>query len=129
MPRLRRAPRAVRARDVYDVPRGGEHVELARVGERHAGAPVLRLVGDAGRAAVDVYHVRRAAHEETRVTKRVLFTRLCAVADAIQAECVRGVDFSPHQLALEAILDGLDVLIDDVIDMRTETLEEDDAHG
>lgn len=59
------------------------------------------------------------------MTKRDLFQALCEVTDALQAECVR-VCFSPHKLALEALVDRLDVLIDDVIAMRTETLEEDD---
>lgn len=70
--------------------------------------------------------VRRGAHAETRMTKLALFQRLCSLADALQEECVR-VDFSPHKIALEAIVDRLDVLIDDIIEMRTEILEDDDA--
>jgi hypothetical protein len=49
------------------------------------------------------------------VTTRDLFTRLCAVADALQAECVR-LDFSPHKLALEAIRERLDRVIDQILD-------------
>lgn len=49
------------------------------------------------------------------MTKRQLFTRLCELADALQAECVR-VDFSPHKLALEALVERLDVLIDQVLE-------------
>lgn len=59
------------------------------------------------------------------MTKLSLFQALCSLADALQDECVR-VDFSPHKLALEAILDRLDVLIDDVLCMHTETIGEDD---
>ena len=51
------------------------------------------------------------------MTKLSVFQRLCSLADAIQAECVR-VDFSPHKLALEAIVERLDVLIDDVLEER-----------
>lgn len=58
------------------------------------------------------------------MTKLALFQALCEIADALQAECVR-VDFSPHKIALEAITDRLDVLIDDVLEMQTETLEDD----
>jgi len=49
------------------------------------------------------------------VTKRRLFTDLCELADALQAECVR-VDFSPHKLALEAITERVDVLIDHILE-------------
>jgi len=49
------------------------------------------------------------------MTKRQLFVDLCEVADAIQAECVR-VEFSPHKLALEAICERLDVVIDTVLE-------------
>ena len=49
------------------------------------------------------------------MTKHALFTRLCSLADALQEECVR-VDFSPHKLALEAITERVDTLIDEVLD-------------
>lgn len=49
------------------------------------------------------------------MTKRTLFTRLCELADALQEECVR-VDFSPHKLALEAITERVDTLIDTLLD-------------
>jgi hypothetical protein len=62
---------------------------------------------------VDVSDVRRG--KETRMTKRALFSALCEVADALQAEGVR-LDFSPHTLALEAICARLDVLIDQILE-------------
>ena len=49
------------------------------------------------------------------MTRKTLFSALCAVADALQAECAR-IDFSPHKLALEAIVESLDVLIDTVLE-------------
>jgi len=49
------------------------------------------------------------------MTKRALFTCLCELADALQAEAAR-LDFSPHTLALEAIVERLDVLIDTVLE-------------
>ena len=49
------------------------------------------------------------------MTKLSLFQALSSLADALQAECVR-VDFSPHKLALEALVDRLDVLIDEVLE-------------
>jgi hypothetical protein len=75
---------------------------------------VLRLVGTAGGAPLDLPDVRRGA-QETRMTKLSLFQALCSLADALQAECVR-VDFSPHTIALEAIVDSVDRLIDTVLD-------------
>jgi len=53
--------------------------------------------------------------EEARLTRKTLFSALCAVADALQAECAR-VDFSPHKLALEAICERIDTLIDQVLE-------------
>ena len=49
------------------------------------------------------------------MTKKALFSALCAVADALQAECVR-LDISPHTLALEAIVESLDVLLDQILE-------------
>ena len=49
------------------------------------------------------------------MTKLSLFQALCSLADALQAECVR-LDCSPATLALEAIVEQLDVLIDDVLE-------------
>jgi hypothetical protein len=49
------------------------------------------------------------------MTKRRLFTTLCQLADTLQEECVR-VDFSPHKLALEEIVERLDMLIDEVLE-------------
>jgi hypothetical protein len=49
------------------------------------------------------------------VTKHTLFTALCEVADALQDECVR-LDFSPAKIALEAIVERLDVVIDTVLE-------------
>lgn len=63
---------------------------------------------------MDVPNVRDGAREAP-VTKRDLFDALCAVADALQDECVR-VDFSPHKLALEAIVERVDVLIDQILE-------------
>jgi len=49
------------------------------------------------------------------VTKRQLFVDLCELADALQAEGDR-LCFSPHKLALEAICERLDVVIDTVLE-------------
>jgi len=49
------------------------------------------------------------------MTKLDLFHALCQVADALQAEGVR-IDFSPHKLALEAITERIDVLIDTILE-------------
>ena len=49
------------------------------------------------------------------MTRKMLFSALCAVADALQDECVR-VDVSPHTLALEAIVERLDVVIDQILE-------------
>lgn len=49
------------------------------------------------------------------MTPLYLFKALCGLADALQAECIEG-DVSPHKLALEAIVQRLDVLIDAVVD-------------
>lgn len=49
------------------------------------------------------------------MTKRRLFAELCAITDALQEEGAR-LDFSPHKLALEAIRERLDVLIDQVLE-------------
>ena len=49
------------------------------------------------------------------MTKRGLFEALCEVADALQAEGDR-LCFSPHKLALEAICERLDVVIDTVLE-------------
>ena len=84
---------------------------------------VLRLVGHAhAHAALALPDVRTHAYAGAQpswrtapVTKRTLFTRLCELADALQEECVR-VDFSPHKLALEAITERIDALIDEVLD-------------
>ena len=59
------------------------------------------------------------------MTKLCLFSSLCSLADALQAECVR-VDFSPHKLALEALVDRLDVLIDKILE---EGIQRDDPPG
>lgn len=59
------------------------------------------------------------------MTKRQLFSSLCEVADALQEECVR-VDFSPHKIALEAVVDRLDVVIDQVLE---EGIHEEETHG
>jgi predicted RNA-binding protein len=76
---------------------------------------VLRLVGTAGGAAVDVPDVRGGAREETHVTKKTLFSALCEVADALHEECTR-IDFSPHKIALEQAVERLDVIIDEVLE-------------
>ena len=47
--------------------------------------------------------------------KRELFTALCDVTNALQAECER-LRFSPHKLALEAITERLDGVIDQVLE-------------
>ena len=49
------------------------------------------------------------------MTKRQLFQQLCDLADALEDECDR-VDVSPHQLALEQVVERLDVLIDAVLE-------------
>ena len=59
------------------------------------------------------------------MTKRQLFAGLCELADALQGECVR-VDFSPHKLALEAIVERLDVLIDQILE---EGVVEEEKHA
>lgn len=79
-----------------------------------AGAPVLRVVGVARLAPLDVPDVRRRP-KETRVTKKTLFRALCELANALQDACVR-VDFSPHTIALEATLERLDRVIDQVLE-------------
>lgn len=60
------------------------------------------------------------------MTKRCLFKALCEVADALQEECVR-LDFSPHKLALEAICERLDVVIDTVLEEGVH--EEEEPHA
>ena len=60
------------------------------------------------------------------MTKKTLFSALCELADALQAECVAW-DFSPHKLALEAICERVDVLIDTVLEEGVH--EEDETHG
>lgn len=62
------------------------------------------------------------------MTKKYLFGALCEVADALQAECVR-IDFSPHKLALEAITERLDVVIDEVLEATSLDEKEDETHG
>ncbi len=59
------------------------------------------------------------------MTKLALFQALAELADVLQAECVR-VDFSPHKLALEALTDRLDVIIDQVLE---EGVQEEEPHG
>lgn len=49
------------------------------------------------------------------MTRGSLFQRLCAVADALEAECERCV-CSAHWLALTAVLKHVDALIDEVTD-------------
>lgn len=60
------------------------------------------------------------------MTKLALFTKLCDVADALQEECVR-LDFSPHKLALEAITERLDVVIDAVLEATSLDEKEDET--
>lgn len=46
---------------------------------------------------------------------KALCEALCAITDALAAECQR-LRFSPHKLALEAIRERLDVLLDALLD-------------
>ena len=64
--------------------------------------------------------------EETRMTRRCLFTALAEVATTLQAECAR-ICFSPHQIALTAIVERLDVIIDQILEEGVH--EEDEPHG
>lgn len=57
------------------------------------------------------------------MTKRTLCAQLCVIADALQAECAR-LDFSPHKLALEAITERLDRVIDDILEAKSLDEEE-----
>lgn len=60
------------------------------------------------------------------MTKKALFGALCAIADALQAACVR-LDFSPHTIALEATAERLDVLIDQGLEATS--LDEEEEGG
>lgn len=60
------------------------------------------------------------------MTKQALFTQLCDITTALAAEAER-LRFSPHKLALEALRERLDVVIDQVLEEGVQ--EEDDTHG
>lgn len=49
------------------------------------------------------------------MTTHSLFTRLCDVVNALQAEGAR-LRFSPHKLVLENIVTRLDALLDQIVD-------------
>jgi hypothetical protein len=49
------------------------------------------------------------------MTQRTLFTQLCAITTDLAAECER-LRFSPHKLALEALRERLDGVIDQILD-------------
>jgi hypothetical protein len=59
------------------------------------------------------------------MTKLTLFHALCEVADALQAEYCR-LHFSPLQIALRAIVERVDVLIDQVLE---EGVHEEEPHA
>lgn len=61
------------------------------------------------------------------MTKRCLFEALVRLANDLQAEGER-LRFSPHKLALEAIAERLDVLLDTVRDEGIHE-PEDETHG
>ena len=57
------------------------------------------------------------------MTKRFLFDVLCCLANALQAECDR-LCFSPQKIILEAIVERVDVLIDQILEEGVQEEEE-----
>ena len=62
------------------------------------------------------------------MTKFALFNQLCQITNALQEECAR-LRFSPHKLALEALQERLDAVIDQVLEEGVERGEEDETHA
>jgi hypothetical protein len=57
-----------------------------------------------------------------------VFTRLCDVTDELQ-RLTRDLEHSPFKLAIERLMDRLDLISDDTVGIEIPSLEEDEAES